>query len=198
MILWFSFNFRPFAIVGELGIIRHLLFPMVIFLLWWIYPSTAALCGAIGSSQPSFEQAVLVQIPLFHFQLRTIHWKYKFRTWGLKSTYCYFILWFSALFSATAMPTAAVLFPSCSSLTKRNHALAQLVALLMYLHLIWQLGEQIKPQKQLHFHQMKGRRHLYYQFGHWRQTYLHINIYVFPGPRRAAFMKQVLRDCPEL
>lgn len=87
------------------------------------------------------------------------------------------------------MPTDAVLFPSCSSLTKRNHTLAQLVALLMYLHLIWQLGEQIKPQKQLHFHQMQGRRHLFYQFGHRRQTYLHINIYVFPGPRRVAFMQ---------
>lgn len=73
MILWFSFIFRPFAIVGELGIIRHLLFPMVIFLLWWICPSTAALCGAIGSFQLSFEQAVLMQIPLFHSQLRTIH-----------------------------------------------------------------------------------------------------------------------------
>lgn len=119
-------------LLGELGLRRHLLwcllFSVVVFLLWWIGPSTVALNGNMHfvphsnfSSQSFFEQVVLTQISLFHSQLKSIHRKYTFWTLSLNSMYYYYIPLFSVLFAVTATPTNAVLFLQCCSLTKINH-----------------------------------------------------------------------------
>lgn len=103
-------------LVGELGLRRHLLFSMAVFLLWWIGPSTVALNGNVHSvpysnfsSQSFFEPVVLTQISLFYSQLKSIHCKYKFWTLSLNSMHYYYIPLLSVLFAVTATPTNAVL-----------------------------------------------------------------------------------------
>lgn len=115
-------------LVGELGLRRYLLFSMVVFLLWWIGPSTVALNGNMHSvpysnfsPQSFFEQVVLTQISLFHSQLKSIHCKYKFWTFSLNSMYYYYTPLFSVLFAVKNSYTNAVLFLRCCSLTKINY-----------------------------------------------------------------------------